>query len=101
MARFTKAASRQDVPPGECRTVVVDDKAIALCNVEGTFYALDNACLHMHGPLGEGVLKGRVVTCPWHGWQFDVTTGRTTMDPKLTVSRFEVRVEGDDVLIEV
>ncbi len=101
MARFVKAASRHDVPPGECRTVLVEDKAVALCNVDGSFYAIDNACLHMHGPLGEGTLDEQIVTCPWHGWQYDVTTGRTTMDPHLHVACFDVKLEGDDVMIAV
>jgi nitrite reductase/ring-hydroxylating ferredoxin subunit len=96
---FTKVASVQDVPPGAVRHVFVHDKPMALCNVEGQFYALNGVCPHMGGPLSSGRLEGCVLACPWHGWTFDVRTGLPDHPGGHAVSTYEVRVEGDDVLV--
>jgi nitrite reductase/ring-hydroxylating ferredoxin subunit len=80
---------------------LVEDRLIALFNVDGTFYALDGICPHQGGPLGKGTLAGCLVTCPWHGWQFDVTTGQHVANPSLTQAGIPVKVEGDDVLVKV
>ena len=77
------------------------NQVVALFNVDGKFYALDGICPHAGGPLGEGELRGTVVTCPWHGWQFDVTTGQHCLNARLMHQTFAVRVEGDDILVEV
>lgn len=76
-------------------------KDIALFNVDGAFYALDNTCLHRGGPLGEGDLQETTVTCPWHGWQFDVTNGAVLLDPGKKVASYPTKLEGEDVLIDV
>ena len=65
-----------DCPPGSVQELVVEDRIVALYNVDGTLFALDGVCPHQGGPLGKGALEGCLVTCPWHGWQFDVTDGR-------------------------
>ncbi|MBI2461390.1 MAG: Rieske 2Fe-2S domain-containing protein, partial [Candidatus Rokubacteria bacterium] len=78
MGKLAKVAEIADLAPGQGRVVEVEGKAIALFNVDGAFYAIDNTCLHRGGPLGEGELDGAVVTCPWHGWCYDVTTGANT-----------------------
>ena len=101
MANFVKAAQVADVPPGAGRCVTVVGKEIALFNVDGTFHAIDNTCLHRGGPLAEGELDGTVVTCPWHGWQYDVTTGVNVTDDTEGVQRYDVRVEGGEVLVAV
>ena len=101
MADFVKVAEVGDVPPGLGKCVEANGKQIALFNVGGTFYAIDNTCLHRGGPLGEGELEGAVVTCPWHGWQYDVTTGVNTMDESERVERYDVKVEGGEVLVAV
>ena len=101
MANFVKVAAIGDVPPGTGKCVDVNGKQIALFNVGGAFHAIDNTCLHRGGPLGEGELEGSIVTCPWHGWQYDVTTGANTMDESERVDRYDVRVEGDAVLVAV
>ena len=76
--------------------------SIALFNVEGTFYAIDNTCTHRGGPLGEGELKGDTVECPWHGAHFNVKTGAVTVPPAPSgVRSFPVKVEGSEVLVEV
>ena len=99
--RFVRVARADDVPPGTGAVVHADGRALALFNVDGAFYALDNVCLHRGGPVGEGDLDGRVVTCPWHGFQYDVTTGRNVFDPEVGLETFSVRVEDGDVLVAI
>ena len=101
MANFVRVAATADVPPGTGKCVEADGKQIALFNVGGVFHAIDNTCLHRGGPLGEGELEGKIVTCPWHGWQYDVTTGVNTMDETERVDRYDVKIEGDSVLVAV
>lgn len=79
--------------------VVVLGHPVALFHSEEGFHALSNACLHRGGPIGEGNLDGTTVTCPWHGWTYDVRTGRNLGNPAASLRTFEVRVEGDDVLV--
>ena len=76
-------------------------KKIALFDAKGNIYAIDNTCLHRGGPLAEGDLDGTVVTCPWHGWEYDITTGASLDDPSKKVSCFAVQEVGDDILIVV
>ena len=80
---------------------MADDQVVALFNVDGRFYALDGVCPHAGGPLGEGALRGTVVTCPWHGWQFDVVSGENCLNRRMTHASFPVRIEGGDVLVEL
>jgi nitrite reductase/ring-hydroxylating ferredoxin subunit len=101
MAQFVKVASTSEVTPGQCRVVEAEGKTLALSNVDGTFYAIDNTCIHQGGPLGEGSLQGNTVTCPWHAWEYDVTTGKNTMNPSMGVGSYPVKVDGDNVLVEV
>jgi nitrite reductase (NADH) small subunit len=101
MANFVKVATVDDVKPGTGKCVEVNGRQIAVFNVGGTFHAIDNTCLHRGGPLAEGELEGTVVTCPWHGWQYDITTGSNTMDENERVDRFEVKVEAGAVLVAV
>lgn len=100
MANFVKVARRDEIPDGSGRTVEAGGRSIALFNTGGRFYAIDNACLHRGGPLGEGDLMGTTVVCPWHGWEYDVVTGESVDDPKVKVSCFAVRLDGEDILIE-
>ena len=101
MGTLTKVAETADLNPGECKVVEVAGKTLALFNVNGTFYVLDNTCLHRGGPLGEGELEGSIVTCPWHGWRWDVTSGANTNNPSVQVACFPVKVEGASVFVEV
>ena len=73
---FLRAARKDEIPAGAIREFQIDGKTVALANVDGTFYAIDNVCLHHGGPLGGGVLNGKAVTCPWHGAKFDIRDGR-------------------------
>jgi nitrite reductase/ring-hydroxylating ferredoxin subunit len=101
MARRVKVAQVGDLAPGKGKIVQADGEEIALFNVEGRFYAIHNTCLHRGGPLGEGELDETTVTCPWHGWQYDVTTGDKVRSPAVKVANFNVEVEGADVLVEL
>ncbi len=101
MAEFVKVANLSDLGPGSSMTVEANGKAVALFNVDGTVYALDNTCLHRGGPLGEGFLEGDVVACPWHMWEYNVRTGEKVGDPSLKVATYAVEVEGNDITVQV
>ena len=84
------------------RWLKVDGKKIALFNVDGALYAIDDSCTHRGGPLSEGELSGKEVTCPWHGAMFDVTTGQVLRPPAPQgVSGYNIRVEGGDIEVEI
>jgi nitrite reductase/ring-hydroxylating ferredoxin subunit len=94
-----KLANLKDLPEGKSLIVKAPDgKEIALFNVKGTIFALNNHCPHMGGPLGEGGLEGKMVTCPWHGWQFDVTNGTCENMPGENVSCFQIEVVNGEIL---
>jgi 3-phenylpropionate/trans-cinnamate dioxygenase ferredoxin subunit len=99
---FVKAASLRDVQPGRVKVVEVGDEDVALCNVDGQVYAIANICTHDDGPLGNGYLLGDEIECPRHGARFNVRTGEVkTLPAIIPVPTFEVRVEGDDILVDV
>ena len=97
---FLRAAKKDEIPDGMIREFQVDGKTIALANVGGTFYAIDNTCLHRGGPLGQGELEEKIVTCPWHGWQYDVTSGKVAMNPSVGVEAYAVEVRGEDIFVD-
>ncbi len=99
MADWVRIGTLADVPPGTAAEFVAGHQVVALFNVEGTLYALDGICPHQGGPLGKGHLQDAVVTCPWHGWQFDVRTGQHQVNASLCHPRLEVRVDGADILV--
>jgi nitrite reductase/ring-hydroxylating ferredoxin subunit len=99
MRRFVKVAHAGDIEPGTGKTVNANGTPVALFNVDGVYHAIHNTCPHEDGPLGEGELSGSVVTCPWHAYEFDVTSGGCLTEPAYRVERFEVRVDGDDILL--
>jgi nitrite reductase/ring-hydroxylating ferredoxin subunit len=102
MTKLVKIAETKDLLPGNGKVVEADGRSIALFNVAGTFYAIDNACTHEGGPLGEGELVAEVVTCPWHGAQFNVKTGAVLKPPaREGVLSFPVKVQGNDLLVEL
>jgi nitrite reductase (NADH) small subunit len=96
---FKMVARVQDIPAGGSKVVQVNEKPIAVFNVEGQFYAIYNTCPHEGGPLAQGRLKGCVVSCPWHDLSFDVRNGQGTDGGGYCVGSYEVRVEGDEVFI--
>jgi nitrite reductase/ring-hydroxylating ferredoxin subunit len=78
----------------------VGGRPVALFNVGGSFYALSNTCIHRGGPLGQGMLEGNVVMCPWHAWTYDVTTGLSTVNDAISVARYDVKVEDGQVYVK-
>ena len=102
MAEYVKAARTDEIAPGQARLVIVKGKEIALFNIDGDFFALDNLCTHEEGPLAEGEVEGHEVTCPWHGAKFDIKTGEVLCDPAYeAVTRYNVRVTGSDIEVEI
>lgn len=101
MREFATVARVTDIAPGQARQVIVDDRWVGLFNVDGEFHAVDNLCLHRGGPLCEGPVKSCIVTCPWHGWQYDVRTGVLVQDPVVGVTKHEARVVGDAVQVRL
>lgn len=99
MQNFVKVAKKGDLNPGENKVVNVNGTEVGLFNVGGEFYAISNTCAHKGGPLGEGSLEEDVVTCPWHGWRFNVKTGANVMIPNVKVACYAVKVEGDSVFV--
>lgn len=98
---FVRAMKKDEVPVGMVRELQLDGKIVALANVGGKLYAVNNVCLHRGGPLGQGELSGQTVTCPWHGWQYDVTTGKALMNPAVGVESYRVEVRGDDIYVDL
>lgn len=98
---FVRVADIADVAPGTIRELQVDGKTVAVANVGGKFFAIDNTCLHRGGPLGQGQLEGRIVTCPWHGWGFDVTTGKSSLSHSVGVNCYAVEVRGQEVFVDI
>jgi nitrite reductase/ring-hydroxylating ferredoxin subunit len=96
---FERVAKLADIAVGTVKEVQVGGQAIALANVAGLVYAISNTCLHRGGPLGEGQLEGKVVTCPWHGWQYDVTTGKAVQNPNVGVSCYAIEVRDEEVFV--
>ena len=99
MADLVRVAKVSELPAGSSKVVVVFGHPVALFNVGGSFHAVSNVCLHRGGPVGEGVLHGAVVTCPLHGWQYDVRTGINMANPLARLRTYLVRIDGDDVLV--
>jgi len=99
MAEFLRVTGTADVAPGSGVVAEANGQSIAVFNVAGTYYAIDNTCVHRGGPLGEGELEGDTVTCPWHGWQYNVKTGISLNNPSACVKSYQVKVEGPDVKV--
>ncbi len=101
MAEFVRVASVSEIPPGTGKEVTVGDRVLAIYNVDGAFHAVDGICPHAGGPLGEGGLHECIVTCPWHGWQFDVTTGQHCLTAQIRQECFVCCIDGEDLLVEM
>ena len=97
---FMRVARKDEIPAGSISEFQVEGLTIAIANVGDTFYAINNICLHRGGPLGQGLLQGVAVTCPWHGWQYDVTNGKLVMNQAIGVKTFAIEVRGEDLWID-
>lgn len=100
-AAFHRVGSVAALRGGQPLEASVDGKLVAVFAVGDGFVATQGICPHATGPLHEGEVEGRVLTCPWHGWQFDLDSGVCEEDPCLKLERYEVRIEGDDILVRV
>jgi nitrite reductase (NADH) small subunit len=98
---FVTVGRVSDFTPGQGKMVVVNGRHVALFRLGEEFYALDNMCLHRGGPLCEGPIDNDVVTCPWHGWSYEIRTGTMVQDPRVGVDKHEVKVEGGAILIRL
>jgi len=102
LAEYVRVASTGDIEPGRVQVFEVNGRQIAICNVDGTFYAIDDVCTHDGGSLDQGELEGNEIECPRHGALFDVTTGKALTLPAVRpVETYEVQVEGDDIKVAV
>ena len=101
MAEFVTVARADEVAPGTVRPVSAGERELALARVGDDFYAIQGHCLHLQGPLGEGWLEGCYLACPWHGWRYDVRTGKNDFDLAIQGETYEVRVEDGDVKVAV
>jgi nitrite reductase/ring-hydroxylating ferredoxin subunit len=98
---YVAVARVDDVPRGTVVPVRAGDEEIALAHCEGGFHAVQGECIHLQGPLGHGELDGCVLTCPWHGWQYDVRTGRNEFDLAIQLRTYEVEVADGEVRVRV
>lgn len=97
---FALAGKKADVPPGTIKEFQVGGKAIAVANIDGQFYAINNTCIHRGGPLADGPLEGTTVTCPWHGWEYDVRTGRVGQNPTAGVESYPVELRDEEIFVD-
>ncbi|HEY5648248.1 MAG TPA: Rieske 2Fe-2S domain-containing protein [Nitrospiria bacterium] len=98
---FIPAIRKREIEPGRSRVVFIRGFEIALFNIDGVFFAVDNLCPHEGGPLVAGSVRGPVVTCPWHQWQFDLATGLSPVNPAVKLKTYPVQIDGDFVKIAV
>jgi nitrite reductase (NADH) small subunit len=102
VSELVTVARADDVPPGTVTAVEAAGEPIALVNLDGTFYALQGKCLHLEGPLGEGRIELECyLTCPWHGWKYDVRTGKNDFDLSIEARTYDVTVEDGEVRVAV
>jgi nitrite reductase (NADH) small subunit len=102
MAQLVRLCTLAEAPaPNTVKEFGADGRAICLANVNGEFTALDNWCPHRHGPLGQGTVEGETVLCPWHAWAFHVKTGQAEHTSQARVDVFPLKVEGEEILIEI
>ena len=98
---WVRVAAVGEIAPGEGRVVEAGGRALAVFNVDGTYYAIDNTCSHRGGPLGDGDLERTVVACPWHAWRRDVTSGANVNNPAVRVACFPARVQAGAVFVHL
>ena len=101
MAEFVDVGPLDQLPPGNAMVATVEGKSVALFNVDGTIYAMDDSCVHAGASLGAGKLAGKIVTCRAHGLRYDVTTGKVTSTPELGVKSYPVKVVSGRIMVGV
>ncbi len=102
MPGFVKVATKTDIPPGEMRSFVVDHTQIVICNVNNKYFALADECSHDSAPISDGHLDGDQIVCPRHGAKFELLTGKVTAHPAVVgIDRYEVKIDGEDILVMI
>jgi len=101
MSQWIRVANVADIKPNKAREIEHQGRVIAIFQVGNQYHAIDGICPHQGGPLAEGPLEGTCVTCPWHGWQFDVVTGKTPLGSRVKQEVFPVKREGDEIFVEL
>ncbi len=98
---YIKLTTQSELPAeGEAKEFELAGKTICVANVNGVISAMDNVCLHMGGPIGQGYIEGNKIVCPWHGWEYDPKTGEVEHDPKSKLAVYPIKIENGDVLVE-
>ncbi len=98
---FTRIARFDDLSAGEPHPFRIADQELVLCRIEDAVYAVDGRCPHVGGPLGHGTLHGRMLVCPWHGWEFDCTTGQHDRLSTCHLATFPVAIQDGEVLVDL
>ncbi len=98
---WIKAGTLSKLTPGSVWEVVAGGRTLALCNHGGELHALDGICPHRGAPLAQGGFEDGILACPWHAWEFDCRTGADPRTPEIAVAKYAVRLQGDDILVEV
>lgn len=101
MSDFVSVGATTDFVAGRGKMVTVNGRHVAVFRIGDEFFALDNMCLHRGGPLCDGPIENNVVTCPWHGWSYEIKTGTMVQDPRVGVSKHEVRIDGDRLSVRL
>lgn len=101
MAEFRKTCHVTEIPEGKAKVVTLEGQDIGLFKIDGKVYACSNFCPHRGGPLSEGTLDGTVVTCPFHHWRFDVSTGKSPVHESVSVAIFSTKLQNDEIWVEV
>ena len=96
-----RVAGVGEIAAGDVRVVEANGRSIAVFNVDGEYYAVDNVCPHRGGPLADGDLEGTVIACPWHAWRWDVRSGANVNNPAVTLACFPVRVDNGEIFVDV
>jgi nitrite reductase (NADH) small subunit len=102
MSAFFRIAQASDLPAvNEAKEFALGDRVVCVANVNGAISAMDNVCLHHGGPLGQGIIEGGKVVCPWHGWQYDPQTGQAAHNSSARVAVYPIKIENGDVMVEI
>jgi nitrite reductase (NADH) small subunit len=102
MSDFVRIGSANELPAqGEAREFECGTQTICVANTGGTLAAVGNICSHRGGPLGQGIVEGEKIVCPWHGWEFELATGSNPYTPNLSVPSYELKVDGDAVYARI
>jgi nitrite reductase (NADH) small subunit len=97
-----KIGTRVDLPaPGQIKELMAGERFVCVANIDGEICAMDNVCPHWGGPLGQGTIESGKIVCPWHGWSYDPKTGETPRNTRVRLMIFKLRMEDDDVFIEL